>query len=247
MDLSNEAMSQRPESTRRLRTELRERSRHAGYRLAAALVLLLLFMIAQALCRAQVPTGFAPVLYAVPSPDEVPSAAALYETALGHAQLWHPDARLAGIEVALGSRVRATFAFDSDSDPTTGILVGFADTPSGRRVTIEEFRHEPAIPAARGISREEWPLDSRDIFAIALENDASDFLRAHPDWREWYLHLPVPRSPDLPDLVWCASVVDFSGDTLEMSIHPVSGEVLQVEYTRGPAPTVAPLTARGAC
>src|SRR3990172_4063806 len=151
-----------------IRVGSRERTRRAGYVVGVVLLLAVLAGLAQYLGNSTSP---------LPSPQGIPSAAGLYPAALSLAEAWWPDAYLTGITVDVEPSPRVAFAFNTTSDRSIWLLVYAKDAVGGPLLSSKEGRAEGRTEAKPPLERAQWPLDSREVFAIALENGAAEFLR----------------------------------------------------------------------
>jgi hypothetical protein len=230
MSMSGSDREMPPETGRRSSEE----RRGAALRLLLVLVLAALVILPQLLGRRRE----APAL---PSAEDVPSAAELYPAALEEARTWRSDTHLTGINIGLRPAVRVVFFFDSVSDPAGGLLVYAEQGVEGPRLTSKEVRSETRMEADSAIERDQWPLDSPEIFDIVVKNGATEFLLQHPDSTNWYLQFPGYGAPNPDDVLWRVAFGEPYADTLDVYVDPVTGEVNLVESRAAYAPTLVPV------
>jgi hypothetical protein len=222
-------------STRDERAVLRRRLRRAGYRLLFVMMLVALVVGFQVLQVGNT-TGSG-----APSPEDVLSAAGFYPEALKKAQDWRSDAFLTWLIVDVRPTKRIAYSFDSASDPNSGFLVYVRQGLGAPLLTTQEVQSNAQTHVDPPLERDEWPLDSQDVFSVALENGAAEFLHQNADSQDWFLQLPSPRRAMEGEVTWRVSLGDLFGDTLEMIIDPVTGEVKEAGIDKAYAPTLVPV------
>jgi hypothetical protein len=208
--------------------------RQAAIRLLIVIALAALVVVPQLMARGRAEP-------ALPSAEDIPSAAELYSVALAEAQMWRPDAYLTSIHVQIRRRPFVSFGFDSLVDPSTGLSLIAEEGASGVRFAAEEFPVEGSTETTLALRRDQWPLDSREIFAIVVKNGATEFLLDHPDSSNWFLQFPGYGAPNPDDVLWRVAFGEPFADSLDVYVDPVTGEVKEAEFKAAYAPTLVPV------
>ncbi len=159
------------------------------------------------------------------------SAADHYDEALERAREWRPDAYLSSVMALTGASENGVdqpflmYQFHSASTGDSFCSVEFDGESWSSRVTEQSLSAVRPSP----IGRDDWSLDSIDVWSIALANGGEDFLLHHQDpTTSMAVELDYWRaSMGIGRLSWRVDFFIVHGPSLDIFIDPQTGQIVE--------------------